>query len=225
MYKTQRLYLKAVASGNKALAQKLHVMLKEMEEKTEVDSEKEIRYNKKYKKRPKYYYSQYNTTAMQWAFSSKTKPGDIKVLYNPQDNTWNKLVADNTEERYGTLLSIKDTPENAEAIRNLHDEVYNENHGEEQRDSEGVRENYARYWSLSSNLGDDNFDVEEQDANGRSREIYGGKFEGDRIGDSRKGTRINGELKYSRKIEGTDNQTITGVFDKNTYSCNRITER
>jgi len=45
VYKTQRLYLKAEASGNKALAQKLRVMLKEMEEKTEVDSVTENEYN------------------------------------------------------------------------------------------------------------------------------------------------------------------------------------
>ena len=93
-----------------------------------IDSDSQIVYNKKYKKK-RAYYSQYHTTAMQWAFSSKTKLGDIKVLYNPQDNTWNKLVADDTEDGYGTLLSIKDTLENTEAIRNLYDEVYNENHG------------------------------------------------------------------------------------------------
>lgn len=206
----ERLYLDAARkAGDMRLVKYILGRSPELEE--EVDSDAQIVYNKKYKKK-RTYYSQYNTTAMQWAFSSKTKPGDIKVLYNPQYNTWNKLVADDTEERYGTLLSIKDTPENAEAIRNLHDEVYNENHGEEQRDSEGVRKNYERYWRLSNNLGDDNFDVEAQDANGRSREVHGGESEGDRSGDSRKSTRDNGGVKFA--LKDTVEQDVLAKYGK-----------
>lgn len=206
----ERLYLDAARkAGDMRLVKYILGRSPELEE--EVDSDAQIVYNKKYKKK-RTYYSQYNTTAMQWAFSSKTKPGDIKVLYNPQYNTWNKLVADDTEERYGTLLSIKDTPENAEAIRNLHDEVYNENHREEQRDSEGVRKNYERYWSLSNNLGDDNFDVEEQGANGRSREVHGGESEGDRSGDSRKSTRDNGGVKFA--LKDTVEQDVLAKYGK-----------
>lgn len=206
----EKLYLDAARkAGDMRLVKYILGRSPELEE--EVDSDAQIVYNKKYKKK-RTYYSQYNTTAMQWAFSSKTKPGDIKVLYNPQYNTWNKLVADDTEERYGTLLSIKDTPENAEAIRNLHDEVYNENHGEEQRDSEGVRKNYERYWSLSNNLGDDNFDVEEQGANGRSREVHGGESEGDRSGDSRKSTRDNGGVKFA--LKDTVEQDVLAKYGK-----------
>lgn len=206
----EKLYLDAARkAGDMRLVRYILSRSPELEE--EVDSDAKIVYNKKYKKN-RTYYSQYNTTAMQWAFSSKTKPGDIKVLYNPQDNTWNKLVADDTEERYGTLLSIKDTPENAEAIRNLHDEVYNENHGEEQRDSESVRKDYERYWSLSNNLGDDNFDVEEQDTNGRSREVHGGESEGDRSGDSRKSTRDNGGVKFA--LKDTVEQDVLAKYGK-----------
>lgn len=206
----EKLYLDAARkAGDMRLVK--YILSRSPETEEEVDSDAQIVYNKKYKKK-RTYYSQYNTTAMQWAFSSKTKPGDIKVLYNPQDNTWNKLVADGTEERYGTLLSIKDTPGNAEAIRNLHDEVYNENHGEEQRDSESVRKDYERYWSLSNNLGDDNFDVEEQDANGRSREVHGGESEGDRSGDSRKSTRDNGGVKFA--LKDTVEQDVLAKYGK-----------
>ena len=177
----------------------------------DVDSDAQIVYNKKYK-RERAYYSQYNTTAMQWAFSSKTKSGDIKVLYNPQDNTWNKLVADDTEERYGTLLSIKDTTENAEAIRSLRKEVENENHREKQEFGESVYEDFAEYWDIRRSDGDDNFDVEEQDANGRSREVHGRESEGDRSGDSRQSTRNNGGVKST--LKDTDEQTEAGYILK-----------
>lgn len=216
----EKLYLDAARkAGDMRLVR--YILSRSPETEGEVDSDAQIVYNNKYKKN-RTYYSQYNTTAMQWAFSSNTKPGDIKVLYNPQDNTWNKLVADDTEERYGTLLSIKDTPENAEAIRNLHDEVYNENHGEEQRDSESVRKDYERYWSLSNNIGDDNFDVEEQDTNGRSREVHGGESEGDRSGDSQKGNG-NKRLKYSLKI-GDENLTVDGEERKNLVALHNLSE-
>ena len=186
---------------------------------TDIDSREEIRYNRKYKEsgKKRIYYSQYNTEVMSWAFSSKTKPGDIKVLYNAYDNTWNKLVADDTEDRYGTFLSIADTPENAEAIRNLYNEVYNENHREEQRDSEGIREDYERYWSLTNDLGDDNINVEKQDSNGHSREVYRVESASDGIGDSRKGDgnkrNLNDsqdKIKYNRKNNSTGGENLNG---------------
>ena len=108
-----------------------------------------------------------------------------------------KLTDTEFTDKQRTLLSIKDTPENAEAIRNLYDEVYNENHGEKQRDSESIRNDYERYRNLSNNRGDDNFDVKEQDANGRSREVHGGESASDGIGHSRKSTRDNGGLNES----------------------------
>ena len=81
---------------------------------------------------------------------------------------------------------------NAQVIINLHDEVYNENHREEQRNRESIREDYERYWTLSNDLRDDNFDVEEQDSNGRSGEVHGGESEGDRSGDTREGAGADG---------------------------------
>ena len=108
-------------------------------------------------------------------------------------------MADETEDRYGTMLSIEDVPENAEVIKDLHSEVCNENHGEEQRASESVRENYERYWGHSNSLGDDNFDVEEQEANGRSRELYGEESESNRSGDPDESARNRRTVKFSRK--------------------------
>ena len=156
-----------------------------------VDNKTKKRYNKRLIR------DEFATNAMIWAFSGKTKPGDVKVLYNPRDNTWNKLVADNTEERYGILLSVEDTPQNAEAIRNLYNEVYNEDNGEQQGIDESIREDYERYWSLSDNSGDDNFDVGKQSADGHARELYGSKPQSNRDSDFRQGPRDSEKVKYS----------------------------
>ena len=115
---------------------------------------------------------EFATNAMIWAFSAKTNPGDIKVIFNPKNNTWNKLIAENTERRYAILLSVEDTPQNAKAIRNLYNEVYNDNNNSKQRTLEGVRDDYERYWDLSRNSRDDNINVEEQISNGRNSEIF-----------------------------------------------------
>jgi hypothetical protein len=112
---------------------------------------------------------------MIWAFSAGTNPGDIKVIYNAKNNTWNKLIAENTESRYAILLSIQDTPQNAEAIRNLYDEVYNDNNNSKQGTREGIRNNYERYWDLSRNGRDDNINAEEQISNGQNGDIFGGE--------------------------------------------------
>ena len=224
--KAERLYLKAAEkAGNKELSRRLRGYVdedKEAKSQTSenldaegVDIEGEIQYNKKSNRNPKkkrIYYNEYNSLAMQWAFSSKTKPGDIKVLYNPQDNTWNKLVADDTEERYGTILSIKDTPENADKINNLRDEVYNENHRKEQRDSEILYEDFERYWSIGRSYSNDNLDVKESEANGHSREFYGEKNNSNGEGSSRTGGVDSNDIKRSRKTapNGTvDNYTET----------------
>ena len=156
-----------------------------------VDNKTKKRYNKTLIR------DEFATNAMIWSYSSKARPGDVKVLYNPRDNTWNKLVADNIEERYGIHLSIKDTPQNAEDIKNLYNEVYNENNGEKQGISDGIRKNYEGYWNFSNNSGDDNFDVGEQIADGRTREIYGSKSQGNRDADSRQGSRDSKKIKYS----------------------------
>lgn len=161
-----------------------------------VDNAVQLQYNKKGMP-----YDSFSTEAMKWAFSTKTKPGDVKLFYNSKDNTWNKLVADDTEDRYATVLSIQDTPENEGKIKKLYKEVdSNGNHGEQQRISEGVHKDYDRYWSFSTGDRNDNRGVEEQGANGRSREVHGSESDGDGDGNSRQSDRNKrGEnLKYSR---------------------------
>lgn len=118
---------------------------------------------------------EFATQAMIWAFSAGTNPGDIKVIYNAKNNTWNKLIAENTESRYAILLSIQDTPQNAEAIRNLYDEVYNDNNNSKQGTREGIRNDYERYWDLSRNGRDDNINAEKQISNGQNGDIFGGE--------------------------------------------------
>ncbi len=198
----QKLYIKAAEqSGNTRLAKYFLSHAPEIEEEESLDSESEVQYNRKGAtvKKKKQTYSQYYSTVMQWAFSSRTKPGDIKVLYNPQDNTWNKLVADETEDRYGTLLSIEDSPENAEAIRNLWKEVKNENYGEEQRPGESVYEDYVAYRSIRRGNRNDDLDAQERDANGRYRELYGEESESNRSGDPDESARNRRTVKFSLK--------------------------
>ncbi len=164
-------------------------------------SSKEKAYTKK-----RSYYNQYDTIAMQWAFSSKTKSGDVKVLYNAKDNTWNKLVADDSEERYGVQLSIKDTPQNAQAIIDLHNEVYNENNEEQQGTRESLHTSIERYRSRSNDLGDDMLDVEKQVAVRRGGELHREDSEGDGKRNPRKG---NGNPQYSVKEDLSGKSTST----------------
>ena len=83
------------------------------EEATALDNGEDVRYSKSQ-------YKQYTTLAKQWAFNTSTQNGDTKILYNAQNNTWNKLVADRTrDEGYQVIESIEDIPINEEKIENL----------------------------------------------------------------------------------------------------------
>ncbi len=174
-------------------------------EKERLDSNAEIRYNRKRKT----HYNQYDTLAMQWAFSSKTKPGDIKVLYNARDNTWNKFVAEYSEERYGVLLSIEDAPQNVQAIIDLHNAVYNENNGEQQGTRESLHTSIERYRSLSNDIGDDMLDVEEQSADGRNGELYRSQSEGYGKRTSQKGGGNSSQVSNGKKESRLPRQLLT----------------
>ena len=222
----ERLYLKAAYNTpeRQALAKMIEQGIEENKQiKVEVgvDQTLALQYNKKEQgthKKKGSYYSQFNTTAMQWAFSDKRKVGDFKVLYNADNNTWNKLIADNSESRYYIDITIEDTPKNAEAIRKLHDEVYNDNNGEKQRVGKSVHNDYARYWSCSNNIGDDNINVEEQDANGQSRKIYRGKSESDGRGNSKQGNRNKRAVDYHFNDDGSQIVTYSDGTKKKSYS-------
>ena len=184
---------KSTENAKKVSGSEKNVQLDRKKKDNRVDSKGAKKYNKNI------YYSQYNTLAMQWAFSSKTKPGDIKVLYNPHNNTWNKLIADDSEERYGTLLCIEDTPENAETITNIYNEVYNEDYREEQGIGESLRENYERYRNISSGSRDDNINAEEQNPDGHSRGVYTRESESDGERDTQQSSRDSRSIKFSLK--------------------------
>lgn len=66
-------------------------------------------------------YSQYRTTAMIWANETKTKAGDLKVLYNPKTDTFNLLEADGS----GDFVVLKQN-KNYRIVKNLFEELINE---------------------------------------------------------------------------------------------------
>ena len=66
-------------------------------------------------------YSQYRTTAMIWANETKTKAGDLKVLYNPKTDTFNLLEADGS----GDFVILKQN-KNYRIVKNLYEELINE---------------------------------------------------------------------------------------------------
>ena len=146
------------------------------------------------------------TNAMIWAFSSSTRPGDTKVLYDAKNSTWNQLVAENTEERYSILVSIEDTAENAEAIRNLYNEVYNENNRTQQRNGDVIRNDYERYWSFSNNSGNDNVNVERQITNGQTGNVYGKESDSNRNTNIQQSSSNSKQVKYSREIDSNGNE-------------------
>ena len=146
------------------------------------------------------------TNAMIWAFSSSTLPGDTKVFYDAKNSTWNQLVAENTEERYSILVSIEDTAENAEAIRNLYNEVYNENNRTQQRNGNVIRNDYERYWSFSNNGGNDNVNVERQITNGQTGNIYGKESDSNRNTNIQRSLSNSKQVKHSREIDSVGNK-------------------
>ncbi|MBQ9784084.1 MAG: hypothetical protein IJW29_01140 [Clostridia bacterium] len=144
----------------------------------------EVQYNKKQRQA----YSQYNTSVMQWAFATTTKPGDTKLLYDPQNNTWNYLVADDTEERYGILNSIEDTPENAEIIKKLRSEIRHENHGTESGVGESVHENIDEYRAIRRSSRNDTISTQVGGADGQTRGVDRTQFASDRTRSYREST-------------------------------------
>lgn len=84
-------------------------------------------------------YNQYTTLAKQWAFSTTTKNGDTKILYDAQSNTWNKIVADNSrDDGYTVIETIEDVVENEKRIKNLI-------RGDEYDNINEKRESFNRY--------------------------------------------------------------------------------
>ena len=171
---------------------------------SQIDSEGETQYNKK-RKTP---YSQYRTLAMQWAYSSQTSEGDTRILYNAQDNTWNKIVADNSDEGFGVLQSVKDTPQNQRTIDELFREVRNESNAGEQRDNQVIYEDIGRYETVRRGGQNDNDNASKREADGRTRGVHQEEHQRNGGGDSRQG---GGNQQYSLKV---GNETITGAVEE-----------
>ena len=173
---------------------------------SQVDSESETQYNRKRKKGTPY--NQYRTLAMQWAYSSQTSEGDTRILYNAQDNTWNKIVANNSDEGFGVLQSVKDTPQNQRIIDELFREVKNESNTGEQRDSQVVYEDIGRFEAVRRGGQNDNDNASKREADGRTRGVHQEEHQRNGGGDSRQG---GGNQQYSLKI---GNETIAGAVEE-----------
>ena len=173
---------------------------------SQVDSESETQYNRKRKKGTPY--NQYRTLAMQWAYSSQTSEGDTRILYNAQDNTWNKIVANNSDEGFGVLQSVKDTPQNQRIIDELFREVKNESNAGEQRDSQVVYEDIGRFETVRRGGQNDNDNASKREADGRTRGVHQEEHQRNGGGDSRQG---GGNQQYSLKV---GNETITGAVEE-----------
>lgn len=83
-----------------------------------LDNSAVVRYSKSNRKSN---YSQYRTTAMIWANETKTKAGDLKVLYNPTTNTFNLLEADGS----GDFVILKQN-KNYQIVKTVFEELINE---------------------------------------------------------------------------------------------------
>lgn len=173
---------------------------------SQIDSEGETQYNRKRKKGTPY--SQYRTLAMQWAYASDRANGDKKALYNASDNTWNLIVADDSDEGFSVLQSVKDTPQNAEAISNLLSEVKNDSNTGKQRDNKAVYEDIGRYEDTRRYGQVHNDTPQRREANGRTRGVHQGESQRNGSGDSRQG---GGNQQYSLKI---GDETITGTVEE-----------
>lgn len=192
--KAQQLFEKALSkAGAKYIA-------------SQVDSESETPYNRKRKKRTPY--SQYHTLAMQWAYSSQTSAGDTRILYNAQGNTWNKIVANDSDEGFGVLQSVKDTAQNQRIIDELFREVKNESNTGEQRDRQTVYEDIGRFEAVRRGSQNDNDNASKREADGRTRGVHQEEHQRNGGGDSRQG---GGNQQYSLKI---GNETITGAVEE-----------
>ena len=182
----EKLYTDALANSGQRYAQQ-----RALGEQVEIQEKRDEKY-----KRKKSYYSQYNTDVLSWAFSSKTKVGDMRVFYDAHTNTWNKLIADNSEEGYGILMFIQDTPENAQQIKNLNKEVYDENYRDEQGTREDLHKDFEEYGRQTRNFGDDLFDDQNEETNGRAGGVVEIESRREGNGDTRQSSR-NSEVKKS----------------------------
>lgn len=202
----EKLYAKAIQTSYGGLKLSEVAAIEKFEQEAKLDKDGKLRYSKSN-------YSQYRTLAMQWAFNSKTKDGDVLALFDGENNSWKKLVADSSQDiGYVEKVIIKDSPENIDAINKLIEEVKNENKSQQQRNSEILYESINEYERIRGNSQNDNVNDKRIASNGRNDSIYQGKSESD---GSRNNQQSGRNKRYS--LKETVEQDVIDAFGK-TYN-------
>ncbi len=161
-------------------------------------------------------YSQYRSLAMQWANATNTKKGETKMLFNAQNDTWNLIIADDSDMGYSELLSIKDTKQNANYINELFNEVRNEGDRRNQDFDKELSQSVADYWNESGHSSVYNYDDGNKSSNGRVSDVYSKQSGSDRNGDFGKSERNSGTSKTKLKEIRFDDEG--NVIDEIRYS-------
>ncbi len=166
-------------------------------------------------------YSQYKSLAMQWANATNTKKGSTKMLYNAQNDTWNLIIADDSDMGYSELVSVKDTKENANYIKSLFSEVKNESNREQQKADKGFSERLRIYWNESGYGSDYNYDAAKQRTDERTDNVYTEQSASDRTGDFGKSKTNNGQVKKATRIKEIRFDDDGNVIDEVRYSISK----
>ena len=161
-------------------------------------------------------YSQYRSLAMQWANATNTKKGETKMLFNAQNDTWNLIIADDSDMGYSELLSIKATKDEINKVQTLDSEVNDGNHEEQRRNNQGIFESVEYYSKEPSNKSGNNSFVEVKKPNGRVSDVYSKQSASDRNGDFGKSERNSGTSKTKLKEIRFDDEG--NVIDEIRYS-------
>lgn len=202
----EKLYAKAIQTSYGGLKLSEVAAIEKFEQEAKLDKDGKLRYSKSN-------YSQYRTLAMQWAFNSKTKDGDVLALFDGENNSWKKLIADSSQDiGYVEKVTIKDSPENIDAINKLIEEVKNENKSQQQRNSEILYESINEYERIRGNNQNDNVNDKGIASNGRNGGVYQGKSESDGSRNNQQGGR---NKRYS--LKETVEQDVIEAFGK-TYN-------
>ncbi len=218
LLQAENLYLRSAIEHKRA---KIEELIDKAREERSIDQQEQVGYNKNtqvaYSKKGGYY-SQFETIVMQWAFSDKRNVGDFTVLYNAENNTWNKLIADNSESRYHIDIAIEDMPDNIKIIKDLYGGAYNENNKGERGTSSLVRSNIEGYESVTKHRNDDNISVEKRITNGQTSGVYQGEYQRNGRGNTRQGNRNKRAVDYHFNDDGSQEITYSDGTSEIRYS-------
>ena len=137
-------------------------------------------------------YSQYRSLAMQWAKATNTKKGSTKLLYNPDNDTWNLICADDSEMGYSEIITYSASSKNVEAV--MVEDGENGSYTEKQKNDSSIYESAEIYRAESSIKSNDNTYDANQGTDGRDGAFYSGKSSSNRngnIGKSKGNSRLS----------------------------------